>query len=97
MRGCGTQRPLPSAQDGGRRMGFPRENLLPSSGSGTDAADIAPEEDRWWALDPRKPCSCAWLGSAPWRQSGPGSSPDTASVSQEAPNSGVHEATHGGY
>ena len=77
--------------------GFPGRTFVHPPGSGADAADIAPEEERWWALDPRKPCSCAWLGSAPWRRSGPGSPPDAASVSQEAPNSGVHEATHGGY
>lgn len=76
---------------------FPERAFFRPPGSGADAADITPGEGRWWALDPGKPCSCAWLGSAPWRRSGPGSPPDAASVSQEAPNSGVHEATHGGY
>lgn len=79
---------------------FPRRTLSHSHGSGADAVDITPEEERWGALDPRKPCSCTWLSSAPWRLNGPGSPPDAAGSSctrQEALNFGVHEATHGGY
>ena len=77
--GCGTQRHLVSPQDGWRRMGFsPERSFSHPHSSGADAVDITPEEERWWVLDPRKPCSCTWLSSAPWRLSGPGSPPDAA-------------------